>query len=300
MLSKASQGELEGAFQAAQSLASHHGQLGKTALESLIAPHVKDGRSALKRAIKAGPTSSTWDDAARFATTARMLAPKSHIPATLLGDIALAKGHADKAIEHYQFALSVDKTHIPALEGIARWARLTGETKKAEQALRSATRHEPRNWQPWHNLGVFLMEQDRLTEALDAIETALGLAPVNEPAPLLALTTGLLRTEQPGAALLRSDQLTKLDPALGLAWFLRGRAHFDLDRLNEAEEDFRKAVLTDSNLIEARSGIGLVRAILGDHNAATTIFRDVLKRDPENMAARENLRRLGAIEGTTP
>ena len=124
MLSKANQGELEGAFQAAQSLASQHGQLGTTALESLIAPHIKDGRSALKRAINAGPTSPTWDDAARFATTARMLAPKSHIPATLLGDIALARGHADKAIEHYQFALSVDQTYIPALEGIARWARL--------------------------------------------------------------------------------------------------------------------------------------------------------------------------------
>ena len=300
MLSKANKGELEGAFQAAQSLASQHGQLGTSALESLIEPHIKDGRTALKRAIQAGPSSTAWDDAARFATTARMLAPKSHIPSALLGDIALAKGHADKAIEHYQFALSVDQTYIPALEGIARWARLTGEAKKAEQALRSATRHEPRNWQTWHNLGVFLMEEDRLTDALEAIETALGLAPIDEPAPLIALTTGLLRTDQPGAALLRSDQLTKLEPDLGLAWFLRGRAHFDLDRLSEAEEDFRKAVLTDSNLIEARSGIGLVRAILGDHDAATTIFRDVLKRDPENMAARENLRRLGAAEGGTP
>ena len=61
----------------------------------------------------------------------------------------------------------------------------------------------------------------------------------------------------------------------------------------EAEEDFRKAVLTDSDLIEARGGIGMVRAVLGDSDAAANIFRDILKRDPGNAAARENLRRLG-------
>jgi len=222
-----------------------------------------------------------------------MLAPKSHIPATLLGDIALAKGHTPKALEHYQFALLAAPSYIPALEGLARWARLTGESSKAEQALRTGTRHEPRNWRTWHNLGVFLMEQDRISEALENLETATGLAPTDEPGPIIALTTGLLRDQQPGAALLRSDQITKLDPDLGLAWFLRGRAHYDLNRFNEAEEDFRKAVLTDANLIEARSGIGLVRAILGDNESAATIFRDVLQRDPDNIAARENLRRLG-------
>jgi tetratricopeptide (TPR) repeat protein len=84
-------------------------------------------------------------------------------------------------------------------------------------------------------------------------------------------------------------------PDNGIAWFLRGRAHYALGRWTEAETDFQKAVLTDSDLIEARSGIGLVRAILGDTLGATKVFRDILKRDPDNSAARENLRRLGTI-----
>jgi Flp pilus assembly protein TadD len=229
-----------------------------------------------------------------------MLAPKSHIPATLLGDIALAKGLAPKALEQYQFALSADPTHIPALEGLAKWARLTGDSTKAEQALRSGTRHGPRNWRTWHNLGVFFMEENRVAEALDSLETALGLAPLGEPAPLIALITAQLRDGQSGAALLRAEQLTKTAPEKAMAWFLRGRSHYDLNRLNEAEEDFRKAVLIDPDLIEARSGIGLVRATQGDTDSAVRIFRDVLKRDPDNLAARENLRRLGTIGAPSP
>jgi hypothetical protein len=38
----------------------------------------------------------------------------------------------------------------------------------------------------------------------------------------------------------------------------------------------------------------LVCVILGDIEGAVGVFRDVLKRDPENAAARENLRRFGA------
>ena len=139
-----------------------------------------------------------------------------------------------------------------------------------------------------------------MKDALDALETSLGLASADETAPLIALITALLQDGQSGSALLRSEQLTKLAPKQGLAWFLRGRSHFELNRLNEAEEDFRKAVLIDADLIEARSGIGLVRATQGDNDSAIRIFRDILKRDPENMAARENLRRLGTIEAPTP
>ena len=222
-----------------------------------------------------------------------MLAPSHHLPLTLLGDISLARGRLPKAVEHYQAALAVTPDHIPALEGIARWARLSQSPKQAEQALRTTTRHAPRDWRTWHNLGVFLLEQGRIEEAAKAVDSAVGLAPSDEAAPSIALTTILLDQGQSGAALLRADALTKSNPDNGLSWFLRGRAHYALNRMAEAEEDFRKAVLTDSDLVEARSGIGLVRAILGDNEAAAGVFRDVLKRDPGNAAARENLRRLG-------
>jgi len=295
MLHAAATGRLEGAFEAAGRLSNDYGTLGRTALEALIAPHLKDGRAALQAASAAGPSSSAWDNATRFATTARMLAPKSTLPRTLQGDIAIARGHVPKAMEHYNSALAIDPAHIPALEGLARVARLLNEPVRAEQALRDATRHAPRSWKAWHNLGVFHLEQRQPDEALKTIEVATGLAPQGEVVPFLVLTQILLELEQNGAALLRAEQCVNIAPDNGLAWFLRGRAHYELGRWAEAENDFRKAVLTDSDLIEARSGIGLVRAILGDTAGATKIFRDILKRDSDNSAARENLRRLGSL-----
>jgi len=295
MLEQASSGNLEAAFSTARALNTQHGEIGASAINALITPHIEDGQAALAAAIAGDPGNTAWDDALRFATTARMLAPNHHLPLTLLGDISLSRGRLPKALEHYQAALSVKPDHVPALEGIARWARLSQSPKQAEQALRSTTRHAPRDWRTWHNLGVFLLEQDRIDEAAKAIDAAVGLAPSDEAAPSIALTTILLNQGQSGAALLRADALTKSRPDNGLSWFLRGRAHYALNRMNEAEEDFRKAVLTDPDLIEARSGIGLVRAIQGDTETAEGVFRDVLKRDPGNAAALENLRRLGEI-----
>ncbi len=130
---------------------------------------------------------------------------------------------------------------------------------------------------------------------MEAIQTAAGLAPADEVAPLLVLTKILLRRGEAGAALLRAEQCTQLAPKNGLSWYLRGRAHYALNRFKEAERDFRKAVLTDSDLLEARGGIGMVRAVLGDPTAATAAFKEVLNRDPNNSAARENLRRLQLI-----
>jgi cytochrome c-type biogenesis protein CcmH/NrfG len=294
MLEKATRGELEGAFEAARLLAEAHGSTGIDALEGIIAPHLSDGRTALGKAIGSGPNSSAWDDAMRFATTARMLAPKSHTPLTLLGEIALARGHLPAALKYFQDALRIEPGHVQALEGLARCARLSNAPKKVEQALRDATRHAPRDWRTWSNLAVFHLEQGQDAEAMTTVETAMGLAPATEVRPLLIMTKTLLRLGSAGAALLRADQATKLAPKNGLGWYLRGRAHFDLNRMTEAEKDFRAAVLTDADLVEARSGIGLVRAIIGDEKAARRIFRDVLQRDPDNAAARENLRRLGS------
>jgi len=293
MLEQASTGNLEAAFSAARALGTQHGDIGASAIDALITPHIEDGQAALIAAAAGAPGNTAWDDALRFATTARMLAPKHHLPLTLLGDISLAQGRLPKALEDYQAALTAKPDHIPALEGVARWARLSQSPKQAEQALRTTTRHAPRDWRTWHNLGVFLLEQGRIEEASKAVDAAVGLAPSDEAAPSIVLTTILLDENQAGAALLRADALTKSHPDNGLSWFLRGRAHYALNRMGEAEEDFRKAVLTDSDLIEARSGIGLVRAVLGDIESAATVFRDVLQRDPGNAAARENLRRLG-------
>jgi TolA-binding protein len=53
-------------------------------------------------------------------------------------------------------------------------------------------------------------------------------------------------------------------------------------------------------MIDARGGIGQIRAMRGDYAGAAAQFRGVLERDPSNAAARENLRRLAPLLPDTP
>lgn len=227
----------------------------------------------------------------RYATTARMLAPTSPRPLVLLGEISLARGKVTNADEAFQQALALDAGHVPALTGQARAARARGDDPRAEQLLRQATVAAGQDWRTWQNLGVFLMERERLEEAEGALRTAILRCDGRQPAPHLALAELLLRDGRAGAALLTAERALELADS-GHAWYLRGRAHYDLGEAGRAEEDFRRAVLLAPELYEARAGIGLILAERGDLEQAAEAWRAVIRLAPENRVARETLRRI--------
>ena len=299
LIDDAQRGEIGAAFETARTLVRDHGDIGARTLEPLIAPHIADAEAALKKAAAQGVTSAAWDDARRFATTARMIAPQSPKPYVMLAEIALGQGDVAKAESHFRTALGHDPKHLRALDGLARTGRLKGDNAQVEQALRASTRHGPRDGTTWHNLGIFMLEQGRHDDAISALESAAALASKEQPQMLAAVMVGMakvyLAKDEPSGALVRAERATRLNEKSGVAWYLRGRAHYELERYDEAESDFRRAVLTDGSLVEARGAIGQVRAIRGDYAAAAEQFRSVLQLDPNNVPARENLRRLGPL-----
>ena len=296
LIDDASRGQIGAAFDTARTLLKEHGDLGARTLEPLIDPHIKDAEAALVLGATEGTTSRAWAEARRFATTARMIAPRSPRPHVVLGEVALGQGDVPRAETHFRSALTLDPKHLRALDGLARCGRLRGNTPQVEQSLRATTRHAPRDWRTWHNLGIFLLEQERLDEALEALETAAAQAPPKAPealaAALIGMTKVYLAKGEPTGALVRAQRATRLNEESGVAWYLQGRAHYALGRYDEAEHDFRRAVLKNGKLVEARGAIGQVRAIRGDYPAAAEQFRAVLRLDPGNVPARENLRRL--------
>ena len=74
------------------------------------------------------------------------------------------------------------------------------------------------------------------------------------------------------------------------AWYLRGRAYYNLSQWKKAEDDFRRATLSDPNHHASRGAVGLVQIEQGNLEGAAQTFRAVLRFDPQNDAARENLR----------
>ena len=295
LIDDAARGQIGAAFDTARALVEEYGDVGAKTLEPLIDPHIKDAESAIRQAALEGPTSDKWAEAQRFATTARMIAPQSPRPHVILGEVALGRGDVQRAEGHFRAALSRNPKHISGLDGLARSGRLRGDDGQVEQALRATTRHAPQDWRTWHNLGIYLLEKNRLDEALAALKDAAAAAPKDEAAPLIGMAKAYLAKGEPSGALVRAQRATQLDEKNALGWYLRGRAHYDLRRYDEAEQDFRAAVLADGKLVEARGAIGQVLAIRGDYAAAAEQFRAVLTLDPSNVPARENLRRLAPL-----
>jgi tetratricopeptide (TPR) repeat protein len=288
LLARSAKGDIGGTFEAARALGDVD-QSGLRPLDPLIEPHLRKAQKSLARARSEGLRSSGWDEAVGFATTARMLAPKSARPVVALADIQLSRGSTDQARKLYEDALALDGTDIDALSGIARVARMRGDGVTAESSLRRATEVAPRNWETWQRYGTMLSEIGRSDEAEDALRRASGMAPTDEVAPNLALANLYLQMQQPARALVQAERAIAVGRA-PYGFYLRGRCRYDMGQYEVAEQDFRKAVLQDPNMVEARFAIGLVRAVSGDPTGAAAAFRDVLASDPSNEAARENLR----------
>jgi predicted CXXCH cytochrome family protein len=94
-----------------------------------------------------------------------------------LGALALARGKIDEARTFYQKALALDPTFAPAAVSLADIARATGDEKAAEETLRKALLRNPDSAPLHHALGLSLIRQKRLSEALAALQKAAEVAP---------------------------------------------------------------------------------------------------------------------------
>lgn len=76
-------------------------------------------------------------------------------------------------------------------------------------------------------------------------------------------------------------------PADSSAWRLvaQGKAFLAVNKLKEAEQSFRKALLINRDLTAAMAGLGQVYIAKQDWGEANDWYEKVLKRDPENLDA---------------
>jgi tetratricopeptide (TPR) repeat protein len=287
LLGRAAKGNMEEVFEAANDLIASSNDPAE-ALSPLIAPHLRDAKSHIDIARREGQGSKEWENAGRFATTARMLSPSSLEPILLQAEIAIGQGHLETARQRFEDALELNDTLLPALDGMARIEGLQDRPEEVEVWLRRAIKGNPQNWRTHHNLGLHLHRMERSQEGEKLLRRAVSLSNSEESEPRLALASLYLDSGESTRGLLESEKALSIEPN-AMGWFIRGRAHFQLDAYEKAEEDFRRATLSDPDMHAARGAIGNVRIALGDLEGAAQAFRSALRFDPNNSAARENL-----------
>ncbi|MFT5685336.1 MAG: tetratricopeptide (TPR) repeat protein [Myxococcota bacterium] len=301
LLTEAASGNMAGVFEHANQIQGS--TLSVQTLDPLIEPHLASARQTIAEATRDGPDSPKWDAAARYATTARMLSPDSPRPLIAMGQIAAGQLNLEAAREHFEAALERAPGDPGALTALARLAHQRSDFTEAERLLQAAVAANPQSWLAHHRLGTLFLGLRRPEDAERSLRRAASLSGGKEPTPHTGLAQAYLDLDQPVRALAEAELACQLDGG-GFAWFLRGRAHFELDQLDQAESDYQRAVLLDPDLTLAHGAFAHIRALRGDLETARESYRLVLLKDPRNAAARENLRlielQLAAAKGATP
>lgn len=288
ILKKAGEGKVNEVFQEASALFQGATDPGVT-LAPLLAPHLKDAKKSIALARLEGQKSKHWEEAKKYAMTASMLSPKNPIPKGLLGEIAIGQGLPELAKKHFEEILKENPKNIVAIHGMARIYGLEDNEEEVEKWLNEAIAQGGQDWKNHHNLGRFYQQRGKLDIAEKTLKKALSLSPKDSIETRLVLCELYLDQGEATRALLEIERVIKINPT-AKAWFLRGRAYFDLESYQEAEEDFRRATLADPQFHDARGAIGTVKIAMGDLEGAAQAFRTTLRFDPSNSAAQQNLK----------
>jgi tetratricopeptide (TPR) repeat protein len=94
-------------------------------------------------------------------------------------------------------------------------------------------------------------------------------------------------------ALAHARELAQLMPVMSDAWFHQGDVLFELDRIPEARDAYRRALrYCPPGAARALYSIGLCEEILGDPNAAADSYIAAMERDPLAIGAAKQLARI--------
>ena len=100
--------------------------------------------------------------------------PESHAN---LGALNLTRGRIDEAQAEFAKALALDKTFAPAAIQLAEIARSRGDELAAEATLTKGFADNPESGPLSYSLGLSLIRQKRILEALPRLEQAARLSP---------------------------------------------------------------------------------------------------------------------------
>jgi len=196
-----------------------------------------------------------------------------------LGNILVARGDVDEALEHYRQALTL----TPDAEihnNIGGALLIKRRPRQAVEHFRLALRINPDYLDAHENLGATLRSLGRAEEALEPLRRAVALAP-DRARTRLQLANLLAASKRHGEALEHYRAAIELEPDNAEARRNLGMTLASLGRLVESVGHFRRSIELDPNAHRAHYNLAVVLKALGRAEQAVPHFRAALRLNPD-------------------
>jgi len=197
-----------------------------------------------------------WDSAEKYLKLATEADPKFVGPRGALADVCYRKGDKQQALNWYDEELKVAPDSVPVML----------------------------------NRAALLDEMARKDDALAAYQAVLEKAPTEAAAytSIATIYTDKGQEDKAIEILQKMEQVAKPDAK---AWFNIGASFSNADKLERAEQAYRKALELDPSLAEANREMGYIALRKGDNATAVTLLENYLGSRPnaDDAAATKTL-----------
>lgn len=229
-----------------------------------------------------------------------------------LGQVELARGDADAALEHLRTAADLAPRHgeVQALlarvhhrRGDAEAARLAElraraypQATRAPDPVAEAMEAEAVSSRSYTERGLRFARQGRFAEAEAAFRRVLEIRPGNAR-DFANLGGALARQGKTAEAVSSYQEALSLEPRDPLTRNNLGMAFADQGRLDAAAAQLEEAIRLDPAYAEAHGNLGLVRSRQGRVEAAVALFEMALELEPALVGVRVQLGTALAARG---
>ncbi len=174
--------------------------------------------------------------------------------------------------------------------------RAGGDLPNAVGLYRRAHELAPRDPVPLARAGDTLAQMQAYTEAADAYQAALSIAP-DDPDLHRGFANVLLALGKPQLALAHLEIAVSKNTGDARIYNALGVAHDLAGRHDLAQEDYRKGIALAPDQLSLRNNLGLSEALSGDFNGGIATLSDVVARPGATPRNRQNLALVYGLAG---
>jgi tetratricopeptide (TPR) repeat protein len=205
------------------------------------------------------------------------------------GDEAAQKGHFIQAITDYLHALELEPTNVTILTKLARCYEDHKNIDAALECYEKIYKVDESNTEILYRMGhCYLKKEGGADSAIPFLQRVLTHN-INHVPALLALGQAYAKKSNHHLALGYYIRAFSLDPNNFDAYHYSGIAYRDLENIEQAEKQFRKAYMLNPSLPHNILELANVLTLLNRNEEALSLYMEILDILPSNCAALYNL-----------